>query len=220
LPSVVLQGGSDEHRDLLPGGDPADAVDNPGRAERLRVAQELHGGILQEFTAAGFELKLLLDEAVPDARPAIERARSILHEQQRRLRDYVTELRAEPAGGQGIALAKAMEDAIAALRRQSTASLAWEARPDGARIPPHEMLQLRLLVAEAVNQTARLHGASEIGVSVELGPTLRITLKHDGNQQVDTTGRPLEARLRQLGGTCRRLASAVGGTLLLELPRM
>ena len=194
-------------------------MDDPSRAERARIAAELHGGILQEFTAAGFELKLLLDAAGPDAKPAIERARSILFEQQRRLRDYVTELRAEPAGGHGLSLSEAMEGAVAALQRQSAGRLGWEAKPHGVRIPAHEMLQLRLLLAEAVGEAVRHHRAAEVMVSVELDRTLSITLTHDGHGPVASAAAALDARLRELGGTCQRLASAVGGTLLIELPR-
>lgn len=205
---------------MVLGGDPADAADDPGRAERLRVAAELHSGILQEFTAAGFELKLLLDAAAPDAKPAIERARAILFEQQRRLRDYVTELRAQPIDGQGLSLAEAMGDAVAALQRRSTGRLGWAAKPHAVRIPPHEMLQLRLLLAEAVADVLRHHGPQEIMVSVELDRILSITLTHNGRRPAASVAGALDARLRELGGTCRRMASAVGGALLIELPRM
>lgn len=197
-------------------------MDSPSRAERLLIADELHSGLLQEFTAAGFEMKVLLDAAGPDAKAAIERARDILQEQQRRLRDYVTELRAEPSGGRGLSLEEAMERAMAALRRQSTGRLDWKTRPHGVRIPQHEMLQLRLLIAEAVGEVVRLHGAAEIMVSVELDRTLSITLTHDGRGPVTAAAAAaaLDARLRELGGTCRRLVSAAGGTLLIELPRI
>lgn len=202
------------------GGDPAGTEDRPERIARARIAAELHGGILQEMTAAGLELRLLLDTAEPGAKPAIERARDILGEQQRRLRDYVTELRVEPGDGQGLLLDEAMEGAVAALRRQSAGRLGWDAWPRGARIPKHEMLQLRPLLAEAVGEAIGHHGAAEIMVSVELDRTLRITLTHDGKGPVAAATASLDARLRELGGTCRRMASAIGGTLLIELPRI
>lgn len=201
------------------GGNPAGVAADPGQAERLRIAAALHGGVLQEFTAAGFELKRLLDAAGPDARPAIERARDILSEQQRRLRDYVTELRTEPADGHGLSLAETLEAAVMALQRQGGSRLGWAARPPGVRIPRHEMLQLRLLLAEAVGDVIRQHGAAEIMVSVELDRTLSLTLTHDGRGPIAAVAAAFDARLQQLGGTCRRLTSAMGGTLCIELPR-
>jgi signal transduction histidine kinase len=194
-------------------------VEDPRQAERVRIAAELHGGLLQEFTAAGFELKRWLDAAGPDGRPAIARARDILLEQQRRLRDYVTQLRTEPADEHGLSLAETLEAAIAALQRQSGGRLGWDARPHGVRIPRHEMLQLRLLLADAVGEVIRQHGAAEIMVSVELDRTLRLTLTHDGHSPIVSAAAAFDARLHKLGGTCRRLASAVGGALHIELPR-
>lgn len=72
------------------------ARDKSARAERFRIAAELHDGILQELTAADFALKVLLDAAEPGAKPAIERARGILREQHGLLRHYVTSLRDGP----------------------------------------------------------------------------------------------------------------------------
>ncbi len=213
------QGGGGQQSDADLGGDPAGAAGDPGRAERIRIAAELHGGILQEFTAAGFELKRLLDAAGAEARPAIERARDILSEQQRQLRDYVTQLRAEPADQHGLSLADTLQTAVSALQRQSGGRLDWAARPSGARIPRHEMLQLRLLLAEAVGEVIRQHGAAEIMVSVELDRTLRLTLPHDGAGPIASAAAALDARLQRLGGTCRRLALAAGGALHIELPR-
>jgi len=199
------------------GGSPA--AGEPGQAERFRIAAELHGGILQEFTAAGFELKALLDAAEPEAVPAIARARDILAEQQRRLRDYVTQLRTAPADANGLSLAATLDAAVAALQRQTGARIGGAARPLGVRIPRHEMLQLRLLLAEAVGEVMRQHGAAEILVSVDLDQLLRLTLTHDGRGTSAAAASALDARLQELGGACRRLVAATGGALVIELPR-
>jgi len=104
-----LQAGGGGRDGPVTDGPAQNASDGPGRAERLRVATELHDGILQELTVAGFELKALFDSAGPDAKPAIERARTILREQHRLLRHYVAELRsgtttreAAPLAGTGL----------------------------------------------------------------------------------------------------------------------
>jgi len=101
-----LQAGGGGRDGPVTDGPAQNASDGPGRAERLRVATELHDGILQELTVAGFELKALLDAAGPDAKPAIQRARTIVQEQHRRLRHYVNELRSGAARREATRLAE------------------------------------------------------------------------------------------------------------------
>src|SRR4051812_22401228 len=42
------------------------------RGERTRIARQLHAGILQELTVAGFQLKALHDQVPKASRPAVD----------------------------------------------------------------------------------------------------------------------------------------------------
>lgn len=210
-----------EHRHVEAIDEAADRSIDAGRAERLLVAQELHDGILQDFTVAGFELKTLFDAAGPGARPAIALARDILQKLQGQLRTYVGELRGEPATGNTRSLAEVLTGAAPALQRQVAGRLRMYATPDGATVARQEMLPLRLVLAEAVAEAARRCGGADITVAVELGRSLRITVSCSGGVGlVAATGsKSLDMLLRDWGGTCRREESKAGGTLLIELPR-
>jgi len=223
--TILLGGGRPgrgiEHRHVEAIDEAADRSIDAGRAERLLVAQELHDGILQEFTVVGFELKTLFDAAGPEARPAIALARDILQKLQGQLRTYVGELRGEPATGSARRLAEVLAGAAPALQRQMTGRLHMYATPDGATVAQEEILPLRLVLAEAVAEVTRWCGGADITAAVELGRSFRITLSCDGGVGlVAATGsKSLDMMLRDWGGTCRREETKAGGTLLIELPR-
>jgi GAF domain-containing protein len=188
-------------------------------ADRDRIARDLHDQVIQRLFATGMSLQgatsLIpgteaadrvqhavddLDETIGDIRAAI----------------FTLQSRDDPdrPGVQARIVAIVEE-------MTGTAAFAPSLRMDGrldSRVPPEVAEEMLAALREALSNAARHSGASRVGITVESGPELVLTVQDNG-AGISRAGRPsglanLAERAAGLGGTLLVAAVPGGGTEL------
>lgn len=158
------------------------------REDRLRVARDLHDGVLQSLTGARFQLQLLADDApssVRDRLLAVERAIAI---EQRELRLFIDALKPElPRRGAG-PVANSLEAERARLAAEWKTPISLRVEPADMALPPATEQEVRLMVREAVVNALKHAHPSRVAVEVESngpvppgsGASVRVVISNDG----------------------------------------
>jgi signal transduction histidine kinase len=191
--------------------------------ERLRVAWDLHDGLLQSLAGAALQLQVLtrlLEDDPPAAREQLAEIQRLIAADQRDLRFYIEELkpgRAE-AVGEG-ALAERLAELGERLKR--LAGLDVEVRLEGldGPLPEFPARQLYQLLREALFNVARHAGARAVQVEVRRrGAALEVAVSDDGR------GFPFHGRYEhadlargKLGPvSLKERITALGGSLAID----
>ena len=153
--------------------------------ERLRIARELHDGVLQALTGATLQLEALsrlIDENPNAARSRLRIIEQLINEEQRELRTWIERLK--PSAPEAIAsytdVAAALETLCGRIERQWHLQVQLTVARCGA-IPRTLGDEIYRIVQEALNNVAR-HARSEIArVNVTiLRDQVRIVVTDDG----------------------------------------
>ena len=161
--------------------------------ERIRVARDLHDGVLQSLTGIGLRLaavRSLLDKDPRAARESLESVQRLLTLEQRDLRFFIQELKPKPRSQADVSLAFRVTEL--AHRIELEWGLRAELRTDGLEEPMAEPLAREVynLVREALVNAARHGEASAVRVEVRReGDKLFITVADNGR------GFPFQGRL-------------------------
>jgi signal transduction histidine kinase len=154
--------------------------------ERIRLARELHDGVLQSLTGAALQLQTvgpLLETDRQAARDRLLGIQRLLLEEQRDLRFFVQELRPAPLGLPGVDSSLAVRLKQLAERIERHWGLRVELRAERVEAPISEALlrEIYLIVHEALVNAARHAQASTARVGVELlADRVRIVVADDG----------------------------------------
>ena len=206
------------------------------REDRIRVARDLHDGVLQSLTGIRFRLQALADE--PDATPAIrdhllavERAIAI---EQRELRLFIEDLRPFPRRrASGGTVASVLEDLSGRLAAEWNTPIAIDVRPHDLSLSQEAEQTLRFVVREAAANALKHAHPSRISVEVEREADggLRVIVSNDGrgfpfrgrlehDQLVAANAGPisLRERLASVRGTLAIESSPTGSRLEIALP--
>ena len=191
------------------------------REERLRLARDLHDGVLQSLTAVRFELRAVGqavragDTSAPERLQALERALAI---EQRELRLFIDGLKPE-----GRAPNATLSERLKALRERLV--LEWkvpvEMQVNAASLPEtsHLIHAIPLMVHEAVTNALKHAQPSSVRVTVDAGAEgLRIVVADDGHG-FGFKGRYDHGALAAAAVAPRSLferVSALGGTMSIE----
>ena len=154
------------------------------REDRVRVARDLHDGVLQSLTGIRFQLQAFADE--PEASPlisdrllAVERAIAI---EQRELRLFIEDLK--PARREGIEgpVAQSLEELRTRLGAEWKTPIVMRVTPADMSLQPHVEKAVRLMVHEAVVNALKHAHPSRVSVDVQAdgSDTLRIVVADDG----------------------------------------
>jgi len=191
------------------------------REDRIRVARDLHDGVLQSLTGIRFQLQALADEldvppAMRDSLLGVERAIAI---EQRELRMFIEDLKpdaARPRPDVHILL----EELRARLADDWKTPIVVRVTPPDYPFPEAEGQTIRLLVREAVVNALKHAHPSRVSVDIDSpGPdTLRIVVGNDGR------GFPFKGRLehdelvaQNVGPvSLRERLTSLGGSLAIE----
>lgn len=206
------------------------------RAERLRMARDLHDGVLQSLTGIRLRLVALADNpnAPPAARDsllAVERAITI---EQRELRAFIEDLKpiGRSAGAAG-AVAPALEELRDRLALEWRTPIALRVTPEGLSIPAAADRTLRLIVTEAIVNALKHAQPSRVSVDVNAvgANRLEIVVSNDGRgfpfrgrmehgELLATNTGPvsLRERLMSLGGSLTVESTTGGSRVEMSLP--
>ena len=206
------------------------------REDRIRVARDLHDGVLQSLTGVRFQLQTLADEdhapsSVSDRLLAIERAIAI---EQRELRLFIEDLKpaARRAGIDG-PVAHALEEMRARLSVEWKTPITLRVAPQNMALPTATEQAVRLMVREAVVNALKHAHPSRVSVDVESDgrDTLRIVVGNDGRgfpfrgrfdheQLAASNAGPasLRERVHELAGTLAIESMPTGSRVEISVP--
>ncbi len=191
--------------------------------ERMRLACDLHDGMLQSLTGTALQLKALAGQLDEDPRVAREELREIqrlIASDQRDLRFFIEELKPAPGSPTGTpGLAEHLDELAGRLKRLW--GLRVEVALDGldGHLSEAFSRQLYRLLRESLFNVARHAGASTVRVVVaRQDQSLRITVTDDGH------GFPFQGRYdheelsrRKLGPvSLKERISTLGGSLAID----
>ncbi len=203
------------------------------REDRIRVARDLHDGVLQSLTGARFQLQFLADDApasVRDRLLAIERAIAI---EQRELRLFIDALKpALPRQAAG-PVANGLEAERARLAAEWKTPISLRVEPANMALPPATDQAVRLMVREAVVNALKHAQPSRIAVEVESSDSssVRIVVSNDGRgfpfrgrfdheQLAASNAGPasLRERVHELAGTLAIESMPTGSRVEISVP--
>jgi signal transduction histidine kinase len=202
---------------------------------RLRLARDLHDGVLQFLAGAGLRLDTLAaaKDLPPAARDGLTALRQAINDEQRELRGFITTLRPprgrEPDAAQP--LAEVLEELAGRLSRHWNVEVVSETAAE-VRATPRLAYDIGRIVREAVANAVR-HGKART-VRLTAGQDaqgLTITIRDDGcgfpfegardDETLARAGegpRSLHERVRALAGRLRLESTSKGATLIVDLP--
>jgi signal transduction histidine kinase len=191
--------------------------------ERVRLACDLHDGMLQSLTGAALQLQALaglLDEDLDAAREQLREIQRLIASDQRDLRFFIEELKPVPRTLAGaLDLADRLGELAERMKRLWGLDVEIRLKDLDGRLSEAHTRQLYRLVREALFNIARHAGATTAQVTVERqGPALRIEVTDDGR------GFPFQGRYDHEELTRRKLGpvslkerlSALGGSLAID----
>jgi signal transduction histidine kinase len=206
--------------------------------ERIRLARDLHDGVLQSFTGIALRLaaaRRRFEEAPAAALQALEDVQRLITLEQRDLRFFIEELKPALGGTSGAArsLAERLGELAERVEREWDRRVELEARGLDARLPDAVGREVYHLVREGLINAIRHGDASEMRVTVEAlpGGRLRIAICDNGSGfafEGTRTGdelaagnagpRTLRERVTALGGSLAIESSREGARVVAELP--
>jgi signal transduction histidine kinase len=206
------------------------------REERIRVARDLHDGVLQSLTGIRLRLQALADAPGPpasvhDSLLGLERA---IAAEQRELRLLIEALkpvaRPEEAGG---AMLGALQELRGRLALEWHTPIEIRVTPEDLAIPGASDQAVRLLVREAVVNALKHAEPTRVAVDVTAldGPRVQVVVTNDGHgfpfvgrvehdEFVATQGGPvsLRERLVSVGGSLAIESTANGSRIEMTVP--
>jgi signal transduction histidine kinase len=206
------------------------------REDRIRLARDLHDGVLQSLTGIRLQLQTLADEQsapspLSDRLLAVERAIAI---EQRELRLFIDDLKPEARrAGVVSPLAQRLEELRSRLAVEWKTPISVRVDPPGLGLPPTSDQAVRLMIREAVVNALKHAQPSRIGVEVTADgdATLRVVVINDGrgfpfrgrldhDTLVATNAGPasLRDRVISLGGRLDIESTPTGSRLEITLP--
>ncbi|HKS89554.1 MAG TPA: histidine kinase, partial [Stellaceae bacterium] len=202
--------------------------------DRLRVARDLHDGILQVLAGTTLQLQNLIVSRPGDQSDRIAALQRWLVQEQRELRAFIRRLHpgTPPDAGGNIDLQDDLAMLAERLHHQWGMEVEVAVRPSGARLPAWLRFDLYQVVRESAANAARHGRASRLQIAAECAAG-RLRLEIDDNGKGfpfagDRSGedclssgigpRSLAARVKTLAGSLTAGSGAVGARLTIELP--
>jgi len=192
--------------------------------ERLRLARDLHDGVLQTLTGAALQLQTARRLMTVDARAAEDRlsqVQRIIAAGQNDLRFFIQQLgpRRSVESSGAVDLKGRVGELADRVRRQWGVPVTVAAEPEHLKVPDHLVNDVFLLIHEALVNAARHAKASSLQLALLREPQqLSIAVADDG-QGFPFHGRfTLDDLTRDQRGprTLRERVAALGGSMVIE----
>ena len=195
--------------------------------ERIRLARDLHDGVLQSLTGIGLRLegvRRLIEENAGEAAGRVEELQHLLALEQRDLRFFIEELKPQPltSTGEPAGLTRQVSDLVQRLEMEWGLRVTLESDGLEEEIPEGLEREIYHILREAMVNAVRHGAASQVRVAIQLHrERITITVSDNGN------GFPFEGSYshaelvrHNLGPrTLRERVSALNGTVALDSSR-
>jgi signal transduction histidine kinase len=207
-------------------------ADTATTMERIRVARDLHDGILQSLTAAGLQLKSVESDLDPGFKSRIDNVRRLLLEEQQRIRAFVEE-RQISVEQPTLTLHRKVQELIDKQERQWGCKIVLSDESEDAEIRSNVARQLDFILGEAIANAVRHGQASHIDVTVRKAlDRVLLWIRDNGHGLIGSTGTfnitelatrkigpaSIRNRIVELGGSLTLSSSPQGAELAIELP--
>jgi signal transduction histidine kinase len=203
-------------------------------AERVRLARDLHDGILQDLAGIALQLEALrpLLVATPEARGRLDALERVLETEQRDVRSVIQQLRPRSSSRHEFDLAANLEELKGTFAATWGLTLEVSGAMRDTAVPPRIRYELFRIVREAVSNAARHAGASRVRVSLAVnGSAVQVRAADDGHgfpffgrydlaelDKMRLGPVTLKERIAALGGSLVLDSSSMGSTLDIRLP--
>jgi signal transduction histidine kinase len=203
--------------------------------ERIRLARDLHDGVIQSLAAAAMRLEAsrhLLRQPGAAAESVIDEVQELLRSEQQQLREIINSLQPERAPRNGLPLKQRLETMVAGLGRHWRLDVELDVRVPEKAVGDPLAREVSWLVREGLVNAVR-HGRARhaSAVVVIVDGVLRISVMDDGcgfgfRGRIDgmklPDGQPgpfhLTQRVKSLGGQLEIVSGDAGATLEIGLP--
>lgn len=199
--------------------------------ERLKLARDLHDGVLQSLTAARLQIDALAAELNGTNRERLRAVERAIAVEQGELRTFIAGLQPRPVTASHTALAQRFETLKERIERQWGLRVSIAIRPDSLTLPEQLASDVHLMVQEGLVNVARHASASRADVEIVLeSGSLHISVSDDGRGfpfqgrleapelKSGMGPRSLRERVMALGGTIAVESSSSGSRVELSLP--
>ncbi|PYM59102.1 MAG: hypothetical protein DMD79_18330, partial [Candidatus Rokuibacteriota bacterium] len=192
--------------------------------ERVRVARDLHDGVLQSLAGTALQLETvrgLIDQAPEAARERIVEIQRLLSAEQRELREFIQDLKPAALGSPvaRAGLAVRLDELKGRIGRQWSLTVELSVAHLDARIADQLAYEIYRIVQEALVNAARHAHATTARVEVDAGgDEVRIDITDDG-RGFAFRGRHDLAELQAMGVgpvSLRERIAAQGGSLVVD----
>jgi signal transduction histidine kinase len=188
--------------------------------ERIRVARDLHDGVLQSLTGLALQIESLIQETGDAAlRGRLAALQDLIANEQRELRSFVTQLRPNVAESVEPPLGARLRALAERIAQQWNVAVDVTLEPPSPALPVFMASEVYSLVNESLANAAKHARASRVTARVTVGgDEVQIRVEDDG------TGFPFAGTydLRRLDAerrgpvTLRERIASLGGDLVLE----
>jgi signal transduction histidine kinase len=200
--------------------------------ERIRLAHDLHDGVLQTLTGAALQLSSVGSRSGQDVKHNLARVRELLLGEQQRIRAFVEEHRPS-LRLQHLNLHDAIKREIERIQHRWDCNVLLSVTPQDATAHLELTRQIELLLAEAAANAVQHGNASQINITVDWAPNnVRLCIADNGRGLSNITGtysqdqiatgvigpQSISKRIIELGGTLSLSTSCKGLELCIELP--
>jgi signal transduction histidine kinase len=200
--------------------------------ERVRLARDLHDGVLQTLTGAALQLSSMAAPMSQEVKQKLDGVRELLLGEQQRIREFV-EGRQLSVRNEYLNLHDEMQREVAKIERQWGCSATLSATPENATVSLETIRQLQFLLAEGAANAVKHGGSSRIDLKIEQTPSnVRLQIADNGHGLSGVTGnfthddlaarmigpQSIAKRVAELGGTLSLSTSGKGVELCIELP--
>jgi signal transduction histidine kinase len=193
--------------------------------ERIRIARDIHDGLLQTLTAVGLQLKRLAHEQ-PEDSGRLDGIRAMLADQQRELRSLVDVILNSAMGEfDQVSLYEYIRASLTSAARQWEFAIKLRVLPRSAIVPRELAREIAQLLSEAASNAARHGQASKISVVIHQSQnTITLRVRDNGaglsvsGYQDNTLPRSISGRVAALGGHLQAISSPRGFQLRIQVP--
>lgn len=206
------------------------------REERLRLARDLHDGLLQSMTGVALHLKtaaLQVDSDPASAKKSLDQLQDIIMSDQRELRGLIQQLRPYSSATAKTRLTVRLEDLGMRFHSQFGLEVEMNTESLSPMVTDEMRYEIFALVNEALANAAKHAGAKNVRVDLTSDPSeIRIVIRDDGRgfpfrgtydlaqlSQMRRGPLTLKERIASLGGNLIIESHPTGATLDIRLPR-